>query len=185
MENEICRKCQTLLISGSNWYASSERNRTRICKGCQIARVRENQKASASWSDYVVRYRSEKLDEIRKHGRERHRRVYVGEVAERSRERNRAWYRDNKPEASAIRARRRARLKGSERGGDPSEIAKVYALASALTERFGVPYHVDHLMPLAKGGSHHQDNLVVMRADWNIAKGSRVITPLITFFAPR
>lgn len=184
MEN-VCRLCQAALISGTNWYASCERRGSRICKPCQIQSVRRSQKLSATWADYVVTYREENRDEIRRRDNERHQKQYVGEFAERSRERNRAWYRDNRAGATAIRARRRARFRDSICDGDPVEIAKVYALAVALTERFGVPYHVDHLMPLAAGGKHHQDNLVVMRGDWNIAKGSRVITPLITHFARR
>ncbi|MDO1559816.1 HNH endonuclease [Brevundimonas sp. 2R-24] len=42
-----------------------------------------------------------------------------------------------------------------------------------MTELTGHPWHVDHIVPLSRGGLHHQDNLIAMRADLNLAKGAR------------
>jgi len=38
----------------------------------------------------------------------------------------------------------------------------------------GEEYHVDHIIPLAKGGLHHPDNLQVLPADLNLKKGAKV-----------
>jgi len=65
---------------------------------------------------------------------------------------------------------------------DEAKIAAVYSLASRLTARFGRPYHVDHLVPLAKGGLHQEDNLVAMRGDYNLAKKDKIIPSVISFF---
>lgn len=43
-----------------------------------------------------------------------------------------------------------------------SEILAVYAEARTLTELTGVSYHVDHILPLSKGGVHAPWNLRVL-----------------------
>lgn len=58
-------------------------------------------------------------------------------------------------------------------GFDANEVAKFYDLAVALTAKFGVVYEVDHIIPISRGGKHHQDNLVVMRWDLNRAKAAK------------
>ena len=46
-----------------------------------------------------------------------------------------------------------------------------YATARRFREVTGEPYHVDHIMPLAKGGAHHPSNLQVLKAIENLKKG--------------
>ena len=36
-------------------------------------------------------------------------------------------------------------------------------------------YEVDHIIPLSKGGLHHQDNLQYLTADENRRKGSKIL----------
>lgn len=48
----------------------------------------------------------------------------------------------------------------------------------------GRPYHVDHVIPIARGGKHHEDNLVVMFGPANESKGDKIIPALIRFFTP-
>lgn len=36
-------------------------------------------------------------------------------------------------------------------------------------------YHVDHIVPLAKKGKHHQDNLCYLPASLNVAKGAKIL----------
>jgi len=44
--------------------------------------------------------------------------------------------------------------------------AAIYKLAAVLTEETGIPYEVDHHIPLKHGGKHHPDNLwVIPRAE--------------------
>jgi len=37
-------------------------------------------------------------------------------------------------------------------------------------------YHVDHIIPLAKGGKHHQDNLCYLPASFNILKSDKLLS---------
>ena len=54
-------------------------------------------------------------------------------------------------------------------------IADLYKLRDALNEDAGcIAYHVDHIVPLARGGLHHSVNLRVMPALENIKKGDRI-----------
>lgn len=45
-----------------------------------------------------------------------------------------------------------------------------YAAAQYLRQVTGIEWHVDHTVPLHTGGLHHEDNLQVVTAEWNIDK---------------
>lgn len=60
-----------------------------------------------------------------------------------------------------------------------SEIEKLmikyrYQDARRLSKETGVKYHVDHIIPLAKGGPHLPWNLQVITKDENLSKGSKI-----------
>lgn len=70
-------------------------------------------------------------------------------------------------------AAKRAKIKNAMPvDADRAAIRKVYELADRVSRIIGTSYHVDHIQALNNGGLHHHDNLVVMRADWNIRKGA-------------
>ena len=41
-----------------------------------------------------------------------------------------------------------------------------------LQNKLGIDFHVDHIVPLSKGGLHHPMNLQVVPAKWNLIKGN-------------
>ncbi len=49
----------------------------------------------------------------------------------------------------------------------------LYWLAKDLKVVSGQDYHVDHVIPIAKGGPHHPDNLQILPADLNLKKGAK------------
>lgn len=56
---------------------------------------------------------------------------------------------------------------------DQQRLDYLYWLARDLEITSGLKYHVDHVKPLSKGGSHHPDNLQILPAHINIFKGNR------------
>ena len=63
-----------------------------------------------------------------------------------------------------------------KRGGDVSDVYDVdaveqfYKEARRLSKKTGIPYEVDHIIPLARGGLHCQTNLQVITREDNILK---------------
>jgi hypothetical protein len=53
-------------------------------------------------------------------------------------------------------------------------VRRLYSAAKWLTQNTGTAYHVDHIIPLCKGGLHHPDNLRVITAEANLRKGGRL-----------
>lgn len=54
------------------------------------------------------------------------------------------------------------------------EILAIYRRRKILSEVTGILHHVDHILPLSRGGLHHPSNLQVIPALLNLRKGARV-----------
>ena len=50
---------------------------------------------------------------------------------------------------------------------------EMYELAQIRTKQLGKDWHVDHTIPLSKGGPHAIHNLEVVPKAWNLSKGNR------------
>ncbi len=112
--------------------------------------------------------------ELRREGAKRRRRANPQKFRERDRQRPRRY---SSPEEQRKRcALRRARKAGATRlltAIERARLQEFYDIAAARTAQTGEQWHVDHDKPLARGGLHHPDNLVLLPADVNIAKGAR------------
>lgn len=58
---------------------------------------------------------------------------------------------------------------------DKQKILWFYKEAERLTEETGIVHHVDHIIPISKGGIHHQDNLQVLTKKENLSKGNKLL----------
>ena len=57
-------------------------------------------------------------------------------------------------------------------------IQQIYVQRDRLNQAAGfIQYHVDHIIPLAKGGLHHPGNLQVIKASDNVRKGAKTPVP--------
>ncbi len=85
------------------------------------------------------------------------------------------YYQDNKDYYRASNASRRAiKLNQTPPNADKKKIRYMYQTAHKLRELFDVEYHVDHIIPMSKGGLHHEDNLQILTAEENLKKSNKL-----------
>ena len=89
---------------------------------------------------------------------------------------HKAWNKANPDRKAAIQGKGNA----IQRGGSLSDIYDVelcipfYSESRRLTRYTGTPHHVDHIVPISKGGLHCQTNLQVLTAADNLEKGDNL-----------
>jgi hypothetical protein len=117
------------------------------------------------------KYRLENLEKVRESKRRS-----AAKHREARRKAFREYYQKNKEICHRSSRRYRARKVGAEDpSACPETIDKIYALCEALNKRSKRKggWSVDHTTPLAKGGTHHEENLQVVPSAWNCRKGDR------------
>ena len=73
-------------------------------------------------------------------------------------------------------AKRRARVKNQLPSDANFDIIKqIYSECRKISEETGIPHEVDHIIPIAEGGLHHQDNLQIITMSENRKKGSKLL----------
>ena len=90
---------------------------------------------------------------------------------------SRAWQKANPERVAAACALRRSRLYGDSSALSPDErdrIDAIYRQRDMVSEWTGLTYEVDHIIPLARGGKHHPNNLQLLTAFENRSKGASV-----------
>ena len=72
---------------------------------------------------------------------------------------------------------RRAAIESSDLAeGDEALILAFYTIRDIKNKAHGrVMYHVDHIIPLSKNGTHHPSNLQLATASWNLRKGKKLM----------
>jgi len=92
-------------------------------------------------------------------------------------ERSRKWASKNLAKRAEKSARRRAlKLQQTPPNADQNKIDAIYEERTQLNKEAGyIKYHVDHIIPLSKGGLHHEENLRVITATENLSKGDKLI----------
>ncbi len=159
-------------------YAASHREERRAYQREYVKANRELLKAKQE------AYRAENRDALLERGRLRYRenaevlrqkrRDYYEANRELERERARKWHKENPEKSRAISARRRALMAGA----DVAEfVSRDYVIArdrsrchicKKLCRRDEI--HIDHLVPLTRGGEHSARNLAVACAPCNRRK---------------
>ena len=57
---------------------------------------------------------------------------------------------------------------------DKNRVSDIYKKRDLLNlEAGGIMFHVDHIIPVSKGGKHHPDNLQILTAFDNLSKGAK------------
>jgi hypothetical protein len=95
---------------------------------------------------------------------------------EKTKESARRSYRENadlRARHKAYAARRKASLKDAFfklNNEEQKKLLRMYKMAEIITEHTGITHHIDHWQPLSRGGRHHPDNLVIVKAEENLKK---------------
>ena len=133
------------------------------CKKCRVAGRAEYLRAKSK--EYHRKNRERVL------AQRRLRRKMHGDVL---REQEAQWRKAHPGNLSAIWARRRAAKHNASGSHTAQDIADQYDRQKGKCfwcgKRVGEEYHVDHVVPLAKGGSNGPENLVIACPSCNISK---------------
>lgn len=94
------------------------------------------------------------------------------------RNRSKNWNKENAGKASQKQLRYYYRRKEQTPIGlsedEQQELKRLYKKAQEETMKTGIQHHVDHIIPLSKGGLHLPSNIQVITALENFKKGTRL-----------
>lgn len=82
------------------------------------------------------------------------------------------WSQDNKVYWAAVRSKRRS-LEKELSDDDFWVLQEAVTLARLREKMLGGTWHVDHVIPVSKGGTAHPENLQVVPASWNRQKSNK------------
>lgn len=77
---------------------------------------------------------------------------------------------------NSVAARRRCRIRDAfDETANQRKINEIYCESKRLTEETGIPHEVDHIIPISKGGKHHEDNLQIITMSENRKKHTKIM----------
>ena len=166
-----CRKCGVELVVGETWYASYVKYNDCICKKCKKAYTRQYYaKHKEEYAAYMRQYRKDNAEEIAAYLRQ-WREEHKEEIAAYGRQ----YQLENPKKCCEIGHRYRARkLNAIIEDVDEQKIYELYdhaCIYCGSEENLSL----DHVVSLAGGGAHCEDNLVVACRSCNSSKND---TPL-------
>jgi len=114
----------------------------------------------------------EKVREYKKQWKLRNKEKYARYVAE--------YDRKTQATRNAREALRRARLlEQTPDNANLDVIESIYKMCRRRSQVEGIQYEVDHIIPLSKGGLHHEDNLQIITAHQNRVKSAKLIGEVV------
>lgn len=194
--SKICATCNCdLPIDLFSMKSSKTGLRQTSCKECSIKSLRSRrgadpEKTRAQLRASYAKHRDKRVEEMREAYRlkadqiNQKRRAQRIEHRDFLNSRNKAWRIANPDLVRAIGAEKRAQRRMRTAGWDRELTALVTQEASRLAIRrerlTGVPWHIDHEIPLQGdivSGLHVWNNLSVVPAAFNLAKGNKFESP--------
>lgn len=143
----------------------------KTCRACNIEQPKSNFSKQVTGKD-GLRARCKSCTSVTD-------RAYHKKHAKKRRKMSRQWqldnpkrYQKNKRRALEVRQRRIAEQTPPQSQLELSALEGLYMMAKILSNSCGESYHIDHIIPLSKGGPHHFDNLQILSAEDNIKKGN-------------
>lgn len=115
------------------------------------------------YQEYLRQYYQKNQEKLKERSRK-----HYEENIERHQECSRQWRKENIGKKRSYEAKRRS-LEKSTATTDPWELQQITSFYANCPEG----YHVDHIIPLAKGGHHKLSNLQHLEAKLNCGKGDK------------
>src|SRR5260221_4864099 len=197
---KICSSCNNPFPATTEYFPANAmvkcglQNRCKICRSVhRKAHRAENIETYHAYEQARIekhrednrKYKAVHRDEVRAQGRldakihAEQRKAYIKAHPE-QRKAALQKYAKNHPDESRVRKhRRRALIKGNGGTHSQSDIRKQYANQKGkcyyCKAKVGAKYHVDHVIPLSKGGSNGPENIVIACPTCNLNKKDRVI----------
>lgn len=162
-----CKACSSLISK-----LRYEKNKEAICEKSRIWRILNKEKASESYSEYREKNK-QKLSQYYKE--------WLSANRDKARAHNSKWAKANKDRYSAYSRNRRAAKALSGGSHTTEDIRAIFEKQGGLCASCKIKlfksgkqkYHVDHIMPLARGGSNWPSNLQCLCPACNLSKGAK------------
>ena len=174
VSNKTCSECSVQRVRRS-YAANPERHRA-----YGVNWRKANPEKARAWNRANPEKQRESLAKWRKAHPEKNRAnklAWERANPEKVRAIKRKWEQDNPALRAQTAGRRRARIAGNSIALTPHQrhqVKQIYLLMKKLTLATGTQHHVDHYIPVAKGGPHSPENLWVIPAEQNYRKGSKL-----------
>jgi Vacuolar protein sorting-associated protein len=135
-----------------------------------------------------VREKNKKWDEENKEHKREQQKKYYEENKEKVLEKNKKWREENKEKVLEKNKKWREENPHLRRASAQKRRAWKKAALPQLTDNdnfalkilseeasmLGEGWHLDHIVPLSKGGLHHPDNLQIVRSSYNLSKSDKL-----------
>jgi len=178
---KTCKKCGVdkphAEFSKDKYKKDGLRNSCKPCSNEQIKKWREknpeyHKKYQEENREYYREYNKKWNKENKEHRLEYHKK-WNKENKERKSGYNKKWYRDNLHLIKARDQKRRARKKAALPHLSENEKLALKLLAEEAV-LLGPNWHLDHIVPISKGGLHHPDNLQIVKSSYNLSKSNKL-----------
>ena len=153
----------------------------KTCSKCKLDLPETDFHKNSSKPDGLAHYcKSCKSDSQRKHrsvsgeNLNKKKREWVANNKERVASYNSEYKSINKHRCAEYEAKRRSKMQHDVGDNERAEMQYLYWLAKDLEVISGEKYHVDHIIPLSKGGEHRLNNLQILPADINLKKSDKI-----------
>lgn len=165
-----CTKCNRELPATTEYFSPAKRYRLGLRAQCRACRKEGNAGYNARYA--VAYYRAHRQDK-RSYDADRYAAQREAVCA-----RVRSWKRENPGLVATTNRNREARLANAPGTHSAADVQRIRAQQGNRCfwcgAALGRSYHVDHYIPLSKGGSNWPENLDVACGACNLAKGAKM-----------